>query len=348
MIGFEKDQNRLCVNAIPHRQPMHVLAVLREAGLRVGRGTSFYIVCGSNNNNLVLSNSGSVQLVPPSKKSFSSGTGSIKPLRTSLDHHLTCAVEASLLSPPAMSTSMISLTELLIPTYKQMLKHLSGWLDKAGDKANELLAHHLAPDMHPLDTQIRYVCHQSKEAVCRLQGTELAPLVQSAADESPTTTSVAGTVEEAKARILEALTFLEDLEPDALDADPSIAERTITLDLPGGIKFEMTTVQFARDWALPQFYFHMVVAYSILRNAGVDLGKADYVPHMFAYLRPGTMCPHQQPVAARKRPHTRASIYIAMLNHFVHTLNVILNQTILLTVVFTWLFCTLDLCGDCG
>jgi uncharacterized protein len=180
-----------------------------------------------------------------------------------------------------MSTS-ISLTELLIPTYKQMLKHLSGWLDKAGDKANELLAHRLAPDMHPLDTQVRYVCHQSKEAVCRLQGKEIPPL-QSA--ESPDSV---GTVEEAKARIQEALAFLEDLEPNALD-DPSADARTITLDLPGGMKFDMTPVQFARDWALPQFYFHMVVAYSILRNAGVELGKADYVPHMFAYLRPGTL-----------------------------------------------------------
>ena len=39
-------------------------------------------------------------------------------------------------------------------------------------------------------------------------------------------------------------------------------------------------------WALPQFYFHLVVAYSILRQAGIALGKIDYVPHMFAYLRP--------------------------------------------------------------
>lgn len=45
----------------------------------------------------------------------------------------------------------------------------------------------------------------------------------------------------------------------------------------------MTSEQYVRDWAMPQFYFHVVTAYSILRNAGVDLGKADYVAHMFAF-----------------------------------------------------------------
>ncbi|MCJ2073906.1 DUF1993 domain-containing protein [Methylobacterium sp. J-030] len=39
---------------------------------------------------------------------------------------------------------------------------------------------------------------------------------------------------------------------------------------------------------MPQFYFHVVSAYAILRSKGVAIGKADYVPHMFAYLRTGT------------------------------------------------------------
>ena len=31
-----------------------------------------------------------------------------------------------------------------------------------------------------------------------------------------------------------------------------------------------------------------MIAYAILRQAGVPLGKVDYVPHMLAYLRQGT------------------------------------------------------------
>jgi hypothetical protein len=53
--------------------------------------------------------------------------------------------------------------------------------------------------------------------------------------------------------------------------------------------FDLTGEQYARDWALAQFYFHLNTAYAILRNQKIELGKADYVPHMFAYLRPGTM-----------------------------------------------------------
>uniref|UniRef100_UPI003F83B4BB DUF1993 family protein n=1 Tax=Cupriavidus ulmosensis TaxID=3065913 RepID=UPI003F83B4BB len=40
---------------------------------------------------------------------------------------------------------------------------------------------------------------------------------------------------------------------------------------------------------LPQFNFHVNTAYVILRNHGVELGKADYVSHMFKYIRPEAM-----------------------------------------------------------
>ena len=59
--------------------------------------------------------------------------------------------------------------------------------------------------------------------------------------------------------------------------------------LPNGMIFDLTAEQYARDWALPQFYFHLMIAYAILRNRKVELGKADYIPHMFAYLRPDTL-----------------------------------------------------------
>ena len=51
------------------------------------------------------------------------------------------------------------------------------------------------------------------------------------------------------------------------------------------MRLNLTHEQFARDWALGQFYFHVMAAYAILRKEGVDIGKADYVPHMFGYLR---------------------------------------------------------------
>ena len=57
------------------------------------------------------------------------------------------------------------------------------------------------------------------------------------------------------------------------------------LALPIGLTFDLTGTQYARDWALAQFYFHVMTAYAILRHHGVSLGKADNVAHMFGYLR---------------------------------------------------------------
>ena len=95
-----------------------------------------------------------------------------------------------------------------------------------------------------------------------------------------------GTLSEAQDRIGEALSLLGNLKSDALDAG---VDRTITIEIPGGMIFDMAGEQYARDWALAQFYFHLTTAYAILRSHGIELGKADYVPHMFAYLRPGSM-----------------------------------------------------------
>jgi len=76
--------------------------------------------------------------------------------------------------------------------------------------------------------------------------------------------------------------LLDGLTPDALD---EYAGRLIVHELPNGMIFDLTAEEYARDWTLAQFYFHIMTAYAILRSEGVDLGKADYVPHMLTYLR---------------------------------------------------------------
>jgi hypothetical protein len=34
---------------------------------------------------------------------------------------------------------------------------------------------------------------------------------------------------------------------------------------------------FLLHWAMPNFHFHVVTAYAILRHNGVDIGKRDYL-----------------------------------------------------------------------
>lgn len=187
----------------------------------------------------------------------------------------------------------MSLTDLLVPTCAQMLRALSGWLDKAqrqlpAAEAQALLAQRLAPDMFPLAAQIRFVCLQAQEPAFRLRGEPLPEALAQLAREGREAGAQPGSLADAQARIGEALQALAALAPDALDAG---TRRTVTIELANGMIFDLTGEHYARDWALPQFYFHLAMAYAILRSRGIELGKADYVAHMFAYLRPAPPSP---------------------------------------------------------
>ncbi|MCB2096546.1 MAG: DUF1993 domain-containing protein [Parvularculaceae bacterium] len=182
----------------------------------------------------------------------------------------------------------MTITELLLPTYRQMLRALAAWLRKAQDQmegADALMAARLAPDMFPLSTQIRFACLQAHEGGRRLRHEAFPPALDALLEEGRNGGERPGTIAQALSRIDEALAHLDGLGPDSLDDG---ADRPLALELPMGIAFDFDGERYARDWALPQFYFHIMTAYAILRHKGVEIGKADYVPHMFAYLRPGT------------------------------------------------------------
>jgi hypothetical protein len=173
-----------------------------------------------------------------------------------------------------------------------MLRALSAWLDKAaaheeasGAEHAELLSLRLAADMYPLSAQVRFACFQAQEPAYRLRGQPLPESLENLRREGWDANAQPGLLRDAHVRIADTISFLSRLEPSALDEG---AELSISLELPNGMVFDMTGEQYARDWSLPQFYFHLTAAYAILRNHGVELGKADYVSHMFAYLRSGS------------------------------------------------------------
>ncbi|UUX99814.1 DUF1993 family protein [Sphingomonas sp. J315] len=178
---------------------------------------------------------------------------------------------------------------LIVPTYGQMLRALSAWLAKAEEQGcvtEALMAARLAPDMFPLATQIRFACVQAQEGVYRLRGEAFPASLSELLDEGRNGGEHPGTIADARARIGETLALLEQVGSDMPDIDPGAP---IAHALPQGMVFDLTAEQFVRDWALPQFYFHLMTAYAILRAQGVELGKVDYVAHMFRFLRPETI-----------------------------------------------------------
>jgi len=182
------------------------------------------------------------------------------------------------------------LPDLLLPTYTQMLRALSAWLDKAtGAPGDDVLSARLAPDMFPLATQVRFACVQAYEGVARLRDEPLPDAVQVLLEEGRGAGEAPGTIAAAQARVAETIAMVEAAGGTMPAVDPA---RPIAHALPQGMIFDLGAGQYARDWAIPQFYFHVMTAYAILRAQGVPLGKADYVAHMFAYLRPGTAPGH--------------------------------------------------------
>jgi hypothetical protein len=186
----------------------------------------------------------------------------------------------------------MNLTAILIPTLSNQLHALSGWLDKAeaftaerGENPDRLLSLRLAPDMFPLTTQLRFLSFQAQEPVYRLRGETVPEAVLQVRQEGRDGGERPGSWADARTRVAEASSFLASTAPDEFD---EAAGKLIAHELPTGMIFDMTGEQYVRDWALPQVAFHQMITYAILRQAGVPLGKVDYVPHMFRYLRPGT------------------------------------------------------------
>ena len=163
----------------------------------------------------------------------------------------------------------LSLYDVSIPAYLNMLKNLAALLDKAEAHARETGANlggyleaRLAPDMHPLTRQIQMASDAAKGGAARLAG--IAP---------PSFPDVETTWPELKERIAKTIAFVEGVKPEQVNARE---EATIDLPLPGRT-MTFTARDFLLQFSLPNFFFHVVTAYGLLRSQGVPLGKMDYL-----------------------------------------------------------------------
>jgi uncharacterized protein len=165
-------------------------------------------------------------------------------------------------------------------TFVPMLRSLSGVLDKGTEhaRANKsdpatLVNARLAPDMYTLAQQVQLACDQASDATARLSG-----------QDGPNFENNEKTLEDLKGRIAKTIDYVQSVRAEAFEA---AEDRKITIPIPeNNIAFDMNRLQFLRDWALPNFYFHVVTAYDILRHNGVDIGKRDYLSHVAGYIRP--------------------------------------------------------------
>ncbi len=165
----------------------------------------------------------------------------------------------------------ISMHAASVPLFRQQFKALLGWLDKAEAHAaarkfdaDNYLQLRLAPDMLPFASQIRIASDGAKACVARLAGVD-APKFE---DNETTLAAL-------RERVHKTLAYLESVPADAVDGSEG---RDIVIPMrPPREAVQMQGLFYLQHWALPNFYFHITMAYALLRQAGVELGKGDYL-----------------------------------------------------------------------
>jgi hypothetical protein len=163
----------------------------------------------------------------------------------------------------------ISMHSASVPVFTRMLGNMLGWLDKAEAHAaarkfdpNNYLGLRLAPDMLPLTRQVQIACDSAKGCVARLAGVE-----------NPRFEDSEASLADLRARIEKTLAFVRGFTPEQIDGSEDKPIEVPTRTEP--MKF--TGEPYLKHFALPNFYFHATTLYALLRHAGVDVGKTDYL-----------------------------------------------------------------------
>ena len=163
----------------------------------------------------------------------------------------------------------ISMYLASVPVVTRILQNLQGIIEKGkahaaakgADEANYLTMR-LVPDMLQFTSQIRIACDIAKRGIARLADVE--PPVHGDDEAS---------FDELKARCQSVIDFLATLTAAQIDGSEA---KEIVLPTPSG-ELKLSGQDFLTGFILANVHFHSSMAYALLRGAGVELGKKDYL-----------------------------------------------------------------------
>ncbi|WP_397419969.1 DUF1993 family protein [Phenylobacterium sp.] len=163
-----------------------------------------------------------------------------------------------------------SLFDLTVPRFQRALGVLLGLLGKAEGHFESATAGRgvavlgdlrLAPDMNPFPFQIASAIDNAVGATRRLRGL------------APDDVARLSTLEDMRGALNRALGELAVLTPADFEG---AADREIVLPNPKGAR-HLPAPDYVLNLALPNVLFHTSMAYALLRAAGVDIGKRDFL-----------------------------------------------------------------------
>jgi hypothetical protein len=170
----------------------------------------------------------------------------------------------------ARDSMPFSLHQASVTVFEHALTAFIAVLDKAEAhaaarrfNADNFLALRLAPDMFPFVRQVQACCDHAKNAAFRLSGAE-----------PPRIEDKEATIAELRARIQTTLELVRSVDAKAIDA---AADGEIVFPAGPNTRLKLPAPSYLMHFVLPNFFFHMTTAYDILRAAGVEIGKRDFL-----------------------------------------------------------------------
>ncbi len=163
----------------------------------------------------------------------------------------------------------ISMYDACVPRFSSMLRNLDAILAKAQAHAEAkkidpavLMSARLFPDMLPFVKQVQIATDHAKGAAARLAGVEV-----------PRFEDTEQSFDELRARLAKTIAFVESFSAAQINGSE---DRDIALKA-GGKEMSFKGMPYLIGYAIPNFYFHLVTAYNILRHNGIEIGKGDYL-----------------------------------------------------------------------
>jgi hypothetical protein len=150
------------------------------------------------------------------------------------------------------------------------LSHILDVAEKHPDAASFPSAR-LHEDMRPLTFQIHTISEFSAITACKLTDKE-----------PPKFENNLETWADMRERIATLQKLLDEADRDVVNAN---GDKVLKVDLRTAGMHDMVGSVYAGAVTMPNIMFHVAIAYAILRNHGVPLGKYDYImgfisPHM--------------------------------------------------------------------
>lgn len=147
-----------------------------------------------------------------------------------------------------------------LDTLRNILEKGAAFAEEQGASSEDMLGWSLAPDMFPLRRQAQIVISFAQQWALRAAGLQV-----------PATLEGESSLEDLYDAIAAAKDQLATLSPELFEGRDDVM---LTMSI-GTIEPTMPLGQWVSGFATTNFYFHLTIAYAILRARGVPLGKPD-------------------------------------------------------------------------